>query len=99
MAIQQSVLTALSSVAKAFTPSTAAKPWWQSKTLWTTVILAGAAFYPPVDVIVAANPALAGVVVSAIFGFLRIVTGGKVTLSSTPAVTVAPDATSQIPKP
>ena len=74
------VVNAAVSVLKVLTPSTADKKWWQSKTLWTTCIVAGAGFYPPVQALVVANPELAGVVVGGIFAILRVISGGKVTL-------------------
>jgi hypothetical protein len=53
---------------------------FQSKTLWTSLIIAIAAFFPSVQVIVSANPEIVGVVIGAVFGLLRIVSKKEVGL-------------------
>ncbi len=50
----------------------------QSKTLWVSLIVAVAAFFPGVQALVASNPEIIGVVVGGIFAVLRLVTKGKI---------------------
>ena len=49
----------------------------QSKTLWVSLIVAIAAFIPPVQAIVVANPEIVGIVVGAVFSLLRLFGSNK----------------------
>lgn len=53
---------------------------WKSKTLWASLAVAAAAFFPSVQVVVQANPEIVGVVLGAVFGVLRLVTKGKISI-------------------
>lgn len=53
------------------------KPW-HSKTLWCSVIVAFAPFFPPAQAVIVANPEIASVVVGSIFGLLRFLSGTTV---------------------
>lgn len=79
--VPEPIVNAITSVAKVFVPSTKDKAWWQSKTLWATVLVAAAGFYPPTALIITANPAVATAVVGGVFAVLRIITAGKITAS------------------
>jgi hypothetical protein len=57
------------------------KPVWQSKTFWVAAITALAPLYPPVAAFVATNPTLVTVGLGVVFGVLRTVTKGAVTIS------------------
>lgn len=61
------------------------KPAWQSKTLWMAALCALLPLIPGVGPIasawIAANPALFTVATGAVFGGLRVVSKGKVTIS------------------
>ncbi len=50
----------------------------KSKTIWVSVIVAVAAFFPSVQVAISANPEIVGMVVGGIFAVLRLITKGKV---------------------
>lgn len=50
------------------------KPW-QSKTLWTSLIVAVAPLIPPVQALLVANPELAGTIVALVFAGLRVFAG------------------------
>ncbi len=56
------------------------KPW-MSKTLWTAVIMALAAQFPPAAALFAANPAAVTTGLAAVFAGLRLVSNGKVSFS------------------
>ena len=48
-----------------------AKKPWESKTTWVALVMAAAAFVPPVQAVIVANPALAGTVASGLMLLLR----------------------------
>jgi hypothetical protein len=52
----------------------------KSKTIWISVLVTASAFFPPVQAILATSPELAGIVVGGVFGVLRAITKGKITL-------------------
>lgn len=51
------------------------KSYFKSKTLWVSLIVAVAPFFPEAQELIAAKPEMVGAVVGAVFGFLRIITG------------------------
>lgn len=53
---------------------------WQSKTLWVGLIAAIVPFFPPAAAVIAANPEVTGLVLSAIFSGLRMITKDKVVI-------------------
>lgn len=55
------------------------KPW-QSKSLWVALIVAVAAFIPGVDVFVKANLEMVGLMLGGIFGILRLISNGKISI-------------------
>lgn len=57
------------------------KVLWKSKTLWVSLILAIAAFFPVVRDFVAANPVVFEVVVAGVFAVLRFVSKGKILIA------------------
>lgn len=57
------------------------KPVWQSKTLWISLILAIAAFSPSVQTLIQAHTEGFGLITGGVFGFLRMITKGKVSIS------------------
>lgn len=56
------------------------KPW-QSKTLYASLLVALAAFYPPVGDWIKQNPELFSMALGALFAGLRVVTKGRVSIS------------------
>lgn len=61
-------------------PVVEAKKPWQSKTLWIALIMAIAAFIPPVQVWIAAYPGYFTMVTGALFAALRLVSKGKISI-------------------
>jgi hypothetical protein len=55
------------------------KPW-ESSTLWASLIIAVAPFFPPVQAIIAAHPEIVGLFVGGISALLRLKTDSKVGL-------------------
>lgn len=55
------------------------KPW-QSKTMWTSLIVGAAGFCPPVAALIAANPAVASMAIGGVFAILRKVSNGKIVI-------------------
>ena len=53
-------------------------PVWASKTLWMSLIVAVAPFFPPAQAVLIANPEITYVVVGGIFAVLRVISGKKV---------------------
>lgn len=53
---------------------------FKSKTLWSALFVAMAAFVPPVHTFIQANPELYGILVGALFAFLRSITKGKLVI-------------------
>lgn len=53
---------------------------WQSKTMWTALIMALAPLIPPVGAFVSTNPALAGLLAGGITAGLRMLSSSKVEL-------------------
>lgn len=56
------------------------KPW-MSKTLWAAALVALAPLFPPLGVIVAANPAMVSAGIGMLFAGLRFITNGKVSIA------------------
>ena len=56
------------------------KPWWVSKTVWMNLIVAIAAFVPPVQDWIGKNPEQFAWVFTAINVVLRLISKGKITL-------------------
>jgi xanthine/uracil permease len=54
------------------------KVLWKSKTLWASLVVAVAAFFPSVQALVASNPEIVGTGLALVFGVLRLVTKGKI---------------------
>lgn len=66
------------------------KPW-QSKTLWVSLIMSVAAFFPPVQVWVGSHSEAFSLGMGGIFAALRLISGGKIVISDEkPAAPVAP---------
>jgi len=58
------------------------KPSWTSKTLWASAIVALVPlFSPTVAAYISANPAMVTAILGLVFGALRIVTKGAVTIT------------------
>jgi hypothetical protein len=55
------------------------KPW-QSKTVWASLVVAVAAFFPAVQTVIVANPEITGVVLGGVFGVLRLISKGKISV-------------------
>lgn len=55
------------------------KPWL-SKTLWMSLLVAVAAFFPAVSKFVAENPQAVLTILSLVFGVLRLVTKGRISI-------------------
>lgn len=78
----QPVVTGTGTVTGTVTIQNDTKPAWQSKTLWAsalTVLLP--LVWPPAAVFIAANPTLVPVGLGVLFGVLRVVTKGAVTIA------------------
>jgi uncharacterized membrane-anchored protein len=65
---------------KVETPKEDCKPLFKSKTVWLSVIVAVAGFFPPAQAILVAQPEIASLVVGGIFGAVRLITKGKVSV-------------------
>lgn len=52
----------------------------QSKTIWTSVLIAVAGFFPPIQAIVIANPEIASIAVGGLFSISRLFQKKKVTI-------------------
>lgn len=50
------------------------KQFWKSKTFWASLVTAVLPVFPPVAVLIAANPEAYSAVLGAVFGALRITT-------------------------
>lgn len=57
------------------------KPAWTSKTVWISLIVALAAFFPPVAAWIAGNPEAFGSIVGSVFLALRLITSGKISIT------------------
>lgn len=57
------------------------KPVWQSKTFWAALVTTLAPCYPPIAAFVAVNPWAVTSGLGLVFGVLRVVSHGKVTIS------------------
>mgnify|MGYP001287837347 CR=1 FL=1 len=57
------------------------KPALQSKTLWVALIVAVAAFFPPVQSWIAGNGEIFAQVLAGVFFVLRLVTKGKISVT------------------
>jgi hypothetical protein len=55
------------------------KPW-QSKTNWVALLVAAAAFFPPVSDFISANPEAFSAIVGGIFLVLRQISGDKISI-------------------
>lgn len=51
---------------------------WESKTMWVSLIVAMAPFFPPAQAVMIANPEAASAIVGAIFAALRLLSTDKV---------------------
>lgn len=56
------------------------KPW-QSKTIWASLIVAIAAFFPPISAWISQNPEMFATVLTALFVAIRFITNGKIVIS------------------
>lgn len=56
------------------------KPW-ESKTTWMALVVAVAAFVPPVQAFVTENMEMVGVILGGVFTLLRLVTKSKISIS------------------
>lgn len=62
------------------TPAPTAKPIYQSKTFWLQIITLAAAFFPPVQAFLIANPITSVGALTAVNLLVRFVTNGKITI-------------------
>jgi len=56
------------------------KPWWVSKTMWTNLLIAMAAFFPPIQDWISKNPEQMVWVWAGINLVLRFISKGKISL-------------------
>lgn len=56
------------------------KQFWKSKTFWASLVTAVLPVFPPVGVLIAANPEAYSAILGAVFGALRVSTGKPLVL-------------------
>jgi hypothetical protein len=56
------------------------KKIWHSKTQWVALLTAVAAFFPPVQTFIAANPETYAGILSAVFAALRLISKEKLVI-------------------
>jgi hypothetical protein len=65
---------------KVETPKEECKPAVKSKTLWLAALAIVAPFLPPVQAAILVQPEVAMAILGGLFGALRVITKGKITL-------------------
>lgn len=56
------------------------KPLWKSRTLWVSLISAVAAFFPAVQLFIQASPEAYALILSGVFGALRVISKDKLSV-------------------